>query len=156
MDQADQSGPDRPSQVETGGVPPEFQNPESPRYQPWAEKQITNAVKEKRPLQEFLAEFDARLASYGQRASGNWDPQHNDRLLAKFSSSTAPSRRRRRRRPGGQTATPRPAGVGQTPRSPASLPPALQGDPNSGSDRRRRRRRRPRGGRRGPEAGSGV
>ena len=65
--------------------PPEFLNPESPRYQPWAEKQITNAVKEKRPLQEFMAEFDARVTAYGDIGSGTWDPRHQEQLLAKFS-----------------------------------------------------------------------
>ena len=87
----------------SAGPPPEFLNPESPRYQPWAEneKRITNAVKEKRPLQEFMAEFDARVTAYGDVGSGNWDPQHQEKLLARFSSarpSSAPSRRRRRHR----------------------------------------------------------
>ncbi len=151
-----------PDLVEPGpedGPSPEFQNPESPRYQPWAEKQITNAVKEKRPLQEFMAEFDSRVAAYGDIDSGSWDPQHQERLLAKFNPGRprpVPSRRRRRHRsanspPGapsqaqGQIRNTRPGA--------APLPATAAG--GAPGERRRRRRRRPRGGRRPPEAPSG-
>ncbi|MGA8206719.1 MAG: hypothetical protein WB867_01640, partial [Candidatus Dormiibacterota bacterium] len=104
MDQSDQEAPQATQVSPDSGPPPEFLNPESPRYQPWAEKQISNATKEKRPLAEFLEEFDAKLAAIGPRDSGSWDPQHNERLLAKFSSGgAAPSRRRRRRRPAGRS-----------------------------------------------------
>ncbi|MGC2192958.1 MAG: hypothetical protein WA751_11575 [Candidatus Dormiibacterota bacterium] len=142
-----------------GGPPPEFLNPESPRYQPWAEKQITNAVKEKRPLQEFMVEFDARVVAYGEIGSGNWDPQHQEKLLAKFSSArpnSAPSRRRRRRRPAGAPAAQQPQSrvQGRHPGAGPSAPPATA-EAGPGAERRRRRRRRPRGGRRPPEAGSG-
>jgi hypothetical protein len=138
---------------------PEFLNPESPRYQPWAEKRIFNAIKEKRPLQEFMAEFDSRVTAYGDLSPGSWDPQHNDRLLARFTSPASGPRRRRRRRPGGggpssaqraptATANPGPrAGV----KPPAPTSPA----PAAGAERHRRRRRRPRGARRPPEAGAG-
>lgn len=143
-------------QTEAGGPPPEFLNPESPRYQPWAEKQITNAVKEKRPLQEFMAEFDARVATYGDIGSGTWDPSHQERLLAKFSnaqrSGSAP-RRRRRRRPGGSPAGP-PVTSKAPNRRPPGAPPQPSTESGSAGERRRRRRRRPRGGRRPPEAGS--
>ena len=153
MDQLDQEAPPATQESPDSGPPPEFLNPESPRYQPWAEKQqISNAVKEKRPLAEFLEEFDARLAVLGQRESGSWDPQHNERLLAKFSSAgSAPSGHRRRRRPGGRS----PAQVaGGEAQRPVPSPPQAQAGTTSNSASRRRRRRRPRGNRRGPEAGS--
>lgn len=141
-----------------GDPPPEFLNPESPRYQPWAEKQITNAVKEKRPLPEFMAEFDARVVAYGDISSGTWDPQHQERLLARFSSprpgGSAP-RRRRRRRPGSAPAGPPAAGRGAN-RRPSGTPNQPVVEPGSTGERRRRRRRRPRGGRRPPEAGSAT
>lgn len=152
MDQLDQEAPEATQDSPASGPPPEFLNPESPRYQPWAEKQISNATKEKRPLAEFLQEFDAKLAVTGQRDSGSWDPQHNERLLAKFSSpGSLPTRRRRRRRPGGRS--PAQAAGGET-RRPAPSPPQAQAGTRPNSASRRRRRRRPRGTRRGPEAGS--
>jgi hypothetical protein len=139
------------------GPPPEFLNPESPRYQPWAEKQITNAVKEKRPLQEFMAEFNARVTAYGDIESGSWDPGQQERLLAKFSlprpGGTSP-RRRRRRRPGGASAAPPSAGPGGS-RRPTVAPPAQAAASGPAGEHRRRRRRRSRGGRRPPEAGQG-
>jgi hypothetical protein len=151
----DQLDPEAPPATQEGldsGPPPEFLNPESPRYQPWAEKQISNATKEKRPMAEFLQDFDAKLAVIGQRDSGSWDPQHNERLLAKFSSApAAPSRRRRRHRPGGRSpAQP----VGGEARRPVPTPPQAQAGTTTTSASRRRRRHRPRGIRRGPEAGS--
>jgi hypothetical protein len=157
VDQLDQDAPLEPQRSSDSGPPPEFLNPESPRYQPWAEKQITNATKEKRPLAEFLAEFDARLAAIGQRESGNWDPQHNERLLARFSSGgAAPARRRRRRRPGGRPPVQsQVAGVGVGQPAAAGQPQAKAGA-GTNSASRRRRRRRPRGGHRGPEGGSGT
>lgn len=155
VDQSDPDGPEQPAVGDGVGPPPEFLNPESPRYQPWAEKQITNAVKEKRPLEEFLAEFDARVATYGLVESGSWDPQHNERLLARFSSAVVPGRKRRRRRPAGP-------GAGSPRAVPGQIPPPVPGPPAAAnseagvrSERRRRRRRRPRGGRRPPEAGAG-
>lgn len=139
------------------GPPPEFLNPESPRYQPWAEKQITNAVKEKRPLQEFMAEFNARVTAYGDIESGSWDPGQQERLLAKFSlprpGGTSP-RRRRRRRPGGASPAPPSAGPGGS-RRPTVAPPAQAAASGPAGEHRRRRRRRSRGGRRPPEAGQG-
>src|SRR5487761_1442298 len=140
--------------------PPEFLNPESPRYQPWAEKQITNAVKEKRPLAEFMREFDATVAAYGELASGSWDPQHQERLLARFAPARpgpAPGRRRRHRRPGGGSANPAPS-PGSTSRRPVGQTPvaAAPPSPGQGGDRRRRRRRRSRAGRKPPEAGTGA
>ncbi|HUY09035.1 MAG TPA: hypothetical protein VMW80_06235 [Candidatus Dormibacteraeota bacterium] len=160
MDRPDEVPPAPTDEVEPeGGPPPEFLNPESPRYQPWAEKRITNAVKEKRPLREFMAEFDTRVTAYGEIGSGSWDPERQETLLAKFSSvrpKSAPSRRRRRRRPAGAAATqPAPArGQGRRP-SIGVPPPQVAAEPGAGAERRRRRRRRPRGGRRPPEAGTG-
>ncbi|MGH7666477.1 MAG: hypothetical protein ACREN1_04085 [Candidatus Dormibacteria bacterium] len=141
---------DRDPEQPGGGPPPEVLDPESPRYQPWAEKQITNAAKEKRPLEDFLAEFDAKLAGYGDRESGSWDPNHQERLLAKFSPATTGSgqARRRRRRPAGGGGAPRPPVRGQPIRA---TPAAVGGDSperSSTRERRRRRRRRPRAGRR--------
>jgi hypothetical protein len=154
VDQSDQEAPPATQESPDSGPPPEFLNPESPRYQPWAEKQISNATKEKRPLAEFLEEFDARLAAIGQRESGSWDPQHNERLLAKFSSAgPAPSRRRRRRRPGGH---PPAQAAGLEGRQPAPGQPQAQAGTATTSASRRRRRRRPRGNRQGPEAGSAA
>jgi hypothetical protein len=156
VDQPDQEAPNDAQESSEVGPPPEFLNPESPRYQPWAEKQLSNATKEKRPLEEFLAEFDARLAAIGQRESGSWDPQHNERLLARFSStSSAPARRRRRRRPGGQPSAQGQA-AGVEVRRPGPGQPQAPAGTGAASGSRRRRRRRPRGNRRGPEAGSGT
>jgi len=129
---------------------PEILNPESTRYQPWAEKQITNAVKEKRPLEEFMAEFDTRVAAYGDIGSGSWDPQHQDRLLAKFSPhrpSSGPSRRRRRRSSGALGAQQVPSRAPGRPPGAASSARPVPAEPGPGGERRRRRRRRPRGGR---------
>jgi hypothetical protein len=152
VDQSDPEAPRATQESPDSGPPPEFLNPESPRYQPWAEKQISNATKEKRPLAEFLEEFDARLAAIGQPESGSWDPQHNERLLAKFSSAgPAPSRRRRRRRPSGHSPV---QAAGIEGRRPPSAQPQAQAGTTTASASRRRRRRRPRGNRRGPEAGS--
>lgn len=152
VDQLDQEASPAPQESPASGPPPEFLNPESPRYQPWAEKQISNATKEKRPLAEFLEEFDARLALIGQRESGSWDPRHNERLLAKFSSpASTPSRRRRRHRPGGHSPA---QATGGEARRPVPSPPQAQAGTTTNSASRRRRRRRPRGIRRGPEAGS--
>ncbi|HUY24882.1 MAG TPA: hypothetical protein VMV09_06215 [Candidatus Saccharimonadales bacterium] len=152
MDQLEQEAPQATQESLVSGPPPEFLNPESPRYQPWAEKQISNATKEKRPLAEFLEEFDAKLAVIGQRDSGSWDPQHNERLLAKFSSpGSLPNRRRRRRRPGERSSA---QVAGGEARLPVPGPPRAQAGTRPNSASRRRRRRRPRGTRRGPEAGS--
>jgi len=149
--------PPAPEQSSDSGPPPEFLNPESPRYQPWAEKQISNATKEKRPLTEFLAEFDARLAAIGQRESGSWDPQHNERLLARFSSGgSSPARRRRRRRPGGHPPAQAQAAGGAVGQPGAAAQTSAKAGMGTSSASRRRRRRRPRGGRRGPEGGSGT
>jgi hypothetical protein len=157
VDQLDQDAPPGPQQSSDSDPPPEFLNPESPRYQPWAEKQISNATKEKRPLADFLADFDARLAAIGQRDSGSWDPQHNERLLARFASGgSSPARRRRRRRPGGRPpAQAQAAGVAVGQSGAAGQPPA-KAAMGANSASRRRRRRRPRGNRRGPEGGSGT
>ncbi|HVB53209.1 MAG TPA: hypothetical protein VNF24_03330 [Candidatus Acidoferrales bacterium] len=160
MDQPDEAPTAaRDEKGREGGRPPEFLNPESPHYQPWAEKQITNAVKEKRPLQEFMAEFDARVTAYGEIGSGSWDPQHQEGLLAKFSPTrpaSTPSRRRRRRRPAGAPVAQQPQASGQGRRpGPGAPPPPAAAAAGGGAERRRRRRRRPRGGGRSPEAGSG-
>lgn len=161
MDQLDQDEASLgPQPSSDRGPPPEFLNPESPRYQPWAEKQqISNATKEKRPLAEFLAEFDARLAAIGQRESGSWDPQHNERLLARFSpgGGSAPARRRRRHRSGGRppASQSQAAGVAVGQPGAAGQPQAKAGTGGSSSSRRRRRRR-PRESHRGPEGGSGT
>ncbi|MGC1185270.1 MAG: hypothetical protein WBA31_09000 [Candidatus Dormiibacterota bacterium] len=159
MERSEEDPTEAPAEASAAAnPPPEFLNPESPRYQPWAEKQITNAVKEKRPLKEFLADFDARVVAYGDIGSGTWDPQYQERLLAKFASpgpgGGAP-RRRRRRRPSGTPAGPPAAGRGPNRRPPGS-PGQAVAEPGSAGERRRRRRRRPRGGRRPPEAGSAT
>ncbi|MGH7640946.1 MAG: hypothetical protein ACREOL_08590 [Candidatus Dormibacteria bacterium] len=119
-------------------------DPESPRYQPWAEKQITNAAKEKRPLKDYLSEFDALIAGQDIRDSGSWDPQHQERVLSARYSAPAtrpPARRRRRRRSSGPgtTAAITPVREGST---------AAQGRPPG--RRRPRRGRRARAGNRSP------
>jgi hypothetical protein len=157
VDQTDQDAQPGPTRSSETGPPPEFLNPESPRYQPWAEKQISNAAKEKRPLAEFLAEFDARLAAIGLRESGSWDPQHNERLLARFSSGgSAPARRRRRRRSGGRPPAQAQAAGAAVGQAGAAGQSQAKTGVGSNSASRRRRRRRPRTSRRGPEGGPGT
>ncbi|MHB1575874.1 MAG: hypothetical protein ACYCX9_05085 [Candidatus Dormibacteria bacterium] len=142
---------------------PEFLNPESIHYQPWAEKQISNASKEKRPLADFMAEMEERLSSYGEVPQARWDPARQEQLLARFAVATPGRSRRRHRRRGSSSAVPaapvgpseaRPGGApkGQRRRhktaSAATAPtpaPTPQGQ-DPGAHRRRRRRRRPRGG----------
>ena len=108
MADPDQDSED-PSQTPETGPPapaaplPEFLNPESTHYQPWAEKQIFNAAKEKRSLDEFMVDFQARLAGYSDLPEARWDPQHQDQLLARFPGATpSRSKRHRRRRGAGQ------------------------------------------------------
>ncbi len=121
--------------------PPPSLDPESPHYQPWAEKQIFNASKEKRPLEEFLADFSARVEAAGQPAIGGWDPTHNERMLARYLPNPAPGRRRRRRPSG------RGQGARSNPGQPRPTPEARETGPTA-PERHRRRRGRPRGGRR--------
>ncbi|MGH7610707.1 MAG: hypothetical protein ACREN4_01675 [Candidatus Dormibacteria bacterium] len=119
------------------GAAPEALDPESPRYQPWAEKQLTNASKEKRPLAEFLAEFEERIAAQGGVDHPRWDPERNQRALARLTGASATPRRRRRRRPGSAAArAPRPAPS-----------PAAKAAPETSAGRLGARRRRRRGGR---------
>jgi hypothetical protein len=170
--------PDPPPQLggEAGSLPaapgsealPEFLNPESVHYQPWAEKQISNASKEKRPLADYMAEMEERLGSYGELPQARWDPERQERLLARF-AVTAPGRsRRRHRRRGGATgaAVPSPpetrpgsAARGQRRRRQtptiAATPPPSPAAPDPGAHRRRRRRRRPRTGDGTPTSPSG-
>lgn len=166
------SDPD-PSQVPEATAPPlpgaeaaalpEFLNPESTHYQPWAEKQIFNASKDKRPLAEFMANFEERLQAYPEMPPPRWDPGRQEQLLARFAVA-APGRvkRRRRRRgaaapaagPAGLQASGRPAEAGRGQRRKGgepqtAVPPATVGSrPASpgGGEHRRRRRRRSRGG----------
>jgi hypothetical protein len=156
-----------PSETPETGPPappaplPEFLNPESTHYQPWAEKQIFNAAKEKRSLDEFMVDFQARLDAYSDLPEALWDPQHQDQLLARFAVGTpGRSKRHRRRRGAGQAS----AAVGTNRRQPAegqagrgrrasrgpATPAALSQPPTApirpgGEHRRRRRRSRGRG-----------
>ena len=141
------------------GALPEFLNPESVHYQPWAEKQISNASKDKRPLAEFMAELELRLSDYGELPTPSWDPGRQEQLLAHF-SSPGPARPRRRRRrgqgPARQASPVAPQLKSPQPRrlkaAPVPAAPATNGTaPAPGGAKRRRRRRRPRGG-----AGGGV
>jgi hypothetical protein len=166
MADPDQDSED-PSQTPETGPPapaaplPEFLNPESTHYQPWAEKQIFNAAKEKRSLDEFMVDFQARLAGYSDLPEARWDPQHQDHLLARFAVGTpARSKRHRRRRGAGQAspaaggARPQPAegqpGRGRRPlRGPATsaAPSQTPAAPTRPGGEHRRRRRRSRGSR---------
>jgi len=142
---------------------PEFLNPESTHYQPWAEKQIFNATKDKRPLEAFMADLEERLKAYPELPQAHWDPSRQEQLLARFAVAVpSRSKRRRRHRSGSSApATPatgaRPSGRSSHPgrgprRSPgeqpsATIPPAVASRPPSQAtgEHRRRRRRRPRG-----------
>lgn len=139
---------------------PEFLNPESIHYQPWAEKQLSNASKEKRPLADFMAEMEERLNSYGTLPEMRWDPERQEHLLDRFAASVpGRSRRRHRRRTGAAGAAAaapaeaRPGGArGQRRRrKPVTLAATPQPSPGApaaapSERRRRRRRRRPRTG----------
>ena len=140
---------------------PEFMNPESEHYQPWADKQIFNASKDKRPLAEFLAEFEERLQAAGPVTEPAWEPNRNHRLLARFDPRSAEPRRksRRRRRPAGHPPSPAVAATSGSPKAPRPRPsrpaPAVPGAPAAPGHgpRRRRRRRRPGGGGSAPQGG---
>ncbi len=136
-------------------------NPESEHYQPWADKQIVNAAKEKRPLADFLAEFDERLRASGPISEPVWEVDRNLRLLARFSSAPAtPKKRRRRSRSGRGPTLAAPGEAATRPgrqRAPRAQPPASQGaTPPPTAARRRRRRRRPRGGGGGAPGGAAA
>lgn len=151
------------------GPLPEFLNPESVHYQPWAEKQISNASKEKRPLADFMAEMEERLGSYGELPEARWDPQRQEQLLARFAPSSPGRTRRRHRRRGGSGAAHEPtltpaapiasAAPGNQRRrpKPARAPAAGPAQPTAepGAHRRRRRRRRSRGESAGPTVAGG-
>ncbi|MHB8554664.1 MAG: hypothetical protein ACYDCB_03245 [Candidatus Dormibacteria bacterium] len=138
---------------------PEFLDPESTHYQPWAEKQIFNATKEKRPLAAYMADFEERLQAYPELPPAQWDPSRQEQLLARFAAVVPGRSKRHRRRRGGASVQPVPAarsqaaarpaqpGRGRSPRRAAPPPPAPanQAVPPAG-ERRRRRRRRSRGG----------
>ncbi|HVA22454.1 MAG TPA: hypothetical protein VNN74_10225 [Candidatus Micrarchaeia archaeon] len=154
---------------------PEFLDPESTRYQPWAEKQrqTGNAAKEKRPLEAFLQDLDLTLVGYGEPPPLRWRPWSESSSLARF-GQTEPARDRqpgsgpsqglrRGRRRGGrppldrQAREPATAG-GAAPPAPGRPPgggprPPAAGQPNrdgglsgAGSTGSRRRRRRRRPG----------
>jgi|GEM_PF-5659608 len=137
------------------GALPEFLNPESAHYQPWAEKQISNASKDKRPLADYMAEMELRLGEYGELPTPGWDPGRQDQLLARF-SSPAPGRTRRRRRRGPGPArdqapqaphSQRPPQQRRPKAAPVTAAPGTSGTVPAGTGpKRRRRRRRPRGG----------
>ncbi|NNM97436.1 MAG: hypothetical protein HKL89_07510 [Candidatus Dormibacteraeota bacterium] len=142
---------------------PEFLNPESTHYQPWAEKQIFNATKDKRTLEAFMADFENRLEAYPELPQPHWDSSRQEQLLARFAvASPSRSKRRRRHRSGspapaaaasGAAPTGRSSHSGRGPRrapgehQAASTPPAVASRPPSQTtgEHRRRRRRRPRG-----------
>ncbi len=145
-------GPESPEEPSPPGERlPEFMNPESEHYQPWADKQIFNASKDKRPLEEFLLEFEQRLREAGPVGEPVWEPDRNQRLLARFDPRPAEPRRksRRRKRPSGRANAASPAAAAsparpsrsRPPRS-GGAPPATTGSPAGGTPRRRRRRRR--------------
>lgn len=126
-------------------------NPESEHYQPWADKQIFNASKDKRPLEEFLLEFEQRLQEAGPVGEPVWEPGRNQRLLARFDPRPAEPRHksRRRRRPAGRAPAPSPVAGPSPARQSRSRPPRPAGPPAGatsapagGAPRRRRRRRR--------------
>jgi hypothetical protein len=145
---------------------PEFLNPESTHYQPWAEKQIFNSAKEKRSLDEFMADFQARLDGYSELPEARWDPRHQDQLLARFAVATpGRSKRHRRRRGAGpasvdagttrsQPAEGQPGRGRRTRRGPitSAAPSQTPASPTGPGGEHRRRRRRSRGGGSGPPA----
>ena len=108
---------------------PEFLNPESTHYQPWAEKQIFNATKDKRALEAFMADFEERLNAYPELPQPHWDPSRQEQLLARFAVAAPGRPKRRRRRRGG--ASPQPALAASPP------PSARQGHPGRSRSQRR-------------------
>ncbi|MHB1501020.1 MAG: hypothetical protein ACYCYK_07615, partial [Candidatus Dormibacteria bacterium] len=85
--EAEAAGSPAASPVAPPGPLPEFLNPESAHYQPWAEKaQISNATKEKRSLADFMAEMEDRLGSYGDLPEARWNPDRQEHLLARFAA----------------------------------------------------------------------
>ena len=140
---------------------PAFLDPESTHYQPWADKQIFNATKDKRPLAAFMADFEERLQAYPELPPAHWDPRRQEQLLARFAAVVPGRSKRHRRRRGGASVQPVPAtrsqvsprpaqpGRGRRPgrAAPATPPPApAHQTAQPVGERRRRRRRRSRGG----------
>ncbi|MDA8395855.1 MAG: hypothetical protein M0T72_11595, partial [Candidatus Dormibacteraeota bacterium] len=121
---------------------PEFMNPESEHYQPWADKQIVNASKDKRPLAEFLLEFEQRLREAGPVGEAAWEPDRNQRLLARFDPRPAgPGHKsRRRRRPSGRGPAAIPAAAATTHDVTGTAGPRAGRRPRGCGPRRRARR----------------
>jgi len=119
----------------------------SERAQPWADIAAPPG-KNKRPLEELLAEYRARVAADPDAKAGAPNEKTAQELFFERLTAPAPStsKRRRRRRPRGKTpASETPASTSQNPAPSGATP---SGDPN-----RRRRRRGRRGGR--SRSGSG-
>ncbi|MGH7608791.1 MAG: hypothetical protein ACREOD_02435 [Candidatus Dormibacteria bacterium] len=151
MDRPPEPEAAEPGAPEDPALEPGFLDPESPRYQPWAEKQIFNASKEKRPLAEFLEEFGARIEALGGPDQPHWDREHNARALARFVAPAGPQHPRRHRRAGTSRGAGQ-AGPRQTPQAEGSSAGEGGGARSAGGGGARRRRRRgPRG--RGHPAG---
>jgi hypothetical protein len=158
---------------------PDLGDPVSPensaKYQPWAEK-FAPASKNKRPLDELLAEYAARIAANPDAVAGTPSAKHPvaaffDRFGQPRGKTTGSRRRGRGGRGGGQGAPAAPPSQPQQPQQPqhpqkpqqrrpqrpqrppeaaAAPPPPAEGK----SAAARRRRRRP-SGRRGRGGGGG-
>jgi hypothetical protein len=114
----------------------------SPKSQPWAETAAPPG-RNKRPLEELVAEFEERVAaSPGAVANVPAEKHPSDAFLERFAPTTGQrtGRSRRRRARGGQQQQQQQ----QRPQQPAG-PTAAKGEPRRG--RRRGRRRRSSGGR---------
>jgi hypothetical protein len=118
---------------------PDLGDPVSPensaKYQPWAEK-FAPASKNKRPLDDLLAEYAARIAATPGAVAGTPSAKHPvaaffDRFGQPRGKTTGSSRRRGR---GGR-------GAGQG--APAAPPPQPQEQPQKQQQRRPQRQQRP-------------
>jgi hypothetical protein len=155
---------------------PDLGDPVSPensaKYQPWAEK-FAPASKNKRPLDELLAEYAARIAANPGAMAGTPSAKHPvaaffDRFGQPRGKTTGSRRRGRGGRGGGQVAPAAPPPQPQKqqpqpqrrqPRQPrpaeAAPAPAAQQPPAEGKSAAARRRRRRPSGRRGRGGGGG-
>lgn len=111
----------------------------SPKSQPWAETAAPPG-RNKRPLEELVAEFAARVAAAPGAVAGTPSEKHpSEVFLEKFAPATGqrPGRSRRRRGRGGQS----------QPRQRSQPAAAVEKQEAPRGGRRRGRRRRGRGGR---------
>jgi ribonuclease E len=156
---------------------PDLVDPVSPensaKYQPWAEK-FAPASKNKRPLDELLAEYAARIAANPDAVAGRPSAKHPvaaffDRFGQPRGKTTGSSRRRGRGGRGGGQGAPvapppqqpqaqkqQPQPQRRQPRPAEAAPaPAAQQPPTEGKSAAARRRRRRPSGRRGRGGGGG-